>query len=180
VADAELDTSLIGLWVREDGDDVQYLHVGGEAEKALTPDADKVEPGLMRFLFTGHGKEAGRPILHNSVGARFFVTKLGNDRYINLAQPIEEGRPAEAVASFVFLKYKVERDELTVWFANMQGAVKAIEAGELTGTVTREGQNIKNLQLSDSSERLAAYVQSDAGKKLFTDDGGKMVFRRLR
>ena len=180
VADAELDAGLVGLWTRDDADDVQYLHIGGEADKALTPDAGKPEPGLMRFLFTGHGKDEGRPVLHGAVGARFYVTKLGAERFINLVQPIEEGRSTDPAGFFSFMKYKVERDELTIWFANMQTAAKAIEAGELTGTVTREGETIKNVQLTDSSERLAAYFQTEAGKKLFPDDGGKLVFRKLR
>jgi len=180
VADAELDAGLVGLWVREDRDDVQYLHIGGEAEKPLTPDAGKPEPGLMRFLFTGHGKDEGRPVLHASVGARFYVTKLGNERFINLVQPIEDSGLAVANGFYTFFKYQIERDELTVWFANLQAGAKAIEAGELNGTVTREGANIKNVQFTDSSERLAAYFQTEAGKKLFPDDGGKLAFRKLR
>jgi hypothetical protein len=180
VADAELDAGLVGLWTRDDADDVQYLHIGGEAEKPLTAGADKPESGLMRFLFTGHGKDAGRPVLHASFGARFYVTKLGNERFINLVQPIEEGRSSGPAGFYSFLKYKIERDQLTVWFANMQAAAKAIEAGELSGTVTREGENVKNVQLTDSSERLATYFQTEAGKKLFPDDGGKLAFRKLR
>lgn len=180
VADAELDSDLLGLWARDDHDDVQYLHIGGEAEKPLTPEAGKPEPGLMRFLFTAQGKEDGRPVLRPSVGARFYVTKLGNERFINLVQPIEEGRSSDPAGFYTFVKYKIDRDELTVWFSNLQAAAKAIEAGELTGTITREGANIKNVQLTDSSERLAAYLQTEAGKKLFPDDGGKLAFRKLR
>lgn len=180
VANAELDEGLVGLWTHEEGDDTQYLHIGGEAEKPLTAGAEKPEPGLMRFLFTAHSKEEGRPVLRPAVGARFYVTKLGNERFINLLQPIEEGRTPDPNGFYSFMKYKIERDELTVWFANMQAAAKLIEDGELTGTVTREGQNLRNVQLTDSSERLAAFFQTESGKKLFPDDGGKLVFRRLR
>ncbi|HEY2840959.1 MAG TPA: hypothetical protein VGJ26_17520 [Pirellulales bacterium] len=182
VADAELDTSLVGLWTRDDADDVQYLHIGGEAEKALTAGADKPEPGLMRFLFTGQGKEDGRAVLRGTVGGRFFVSKLGDERFMNLVQPIEEAHPAEPAGdrSFVFIKYKVQKDELTVWFLSMQEAVKAIERGDLTGSVTREGETVKNVQLTGETKDLATFFQSDAGKSLFPDNGGKMVFRRLR
>jgi|GEM_PF-7096845 len=180
LSEAEFEPNLCGVWIREDEDDVSYLHIGAEADKALAAGAEKPEPGLMRFQLASHAKQEGRPVLHGSIGGRFFITKLVNNRYANIVSPLELSYPTEPAGdrSYLLMRFQVNDVRLAIYFLNMQEAAKAIDRGDLAGTVTREGQQIKNVQLTSDSKRLAEFLPTEAGEKLFRGD--PLVYRRLR
>jgi len=180
--DAAQDEGLIGLWVQEEPNEVHYVHIGAEVEKAVRRGSETPEPGLMRLWFVTHRKEAGKSHVETPFPMRFFVSKLGADQYINSVLPFEDWRkpePQPGPTKYLFIKYKLEGDRLVVWFMDFQAAGAAIESGALGGSVTREGKNLKSVQLSDSTERLVAYLTNGGAGKLFPE-ANRNVYRRVR
>jgi hypothetical protein len=180
--DAAQDESLIGLWVQEEPNEVHYVHIGAEVEKAVRRESDAPEPGLMRLWFVTHRKENGKARIETPFAMRFFVSKLGDDHYVNGVLPLEDWRPQEgpsAPTKFLFMKYKLDGDRLSVWFMDFQATAAVIEAGGLGGTVTREGKELKSAELTASTEQLATFLKNGGAGKLFPE-ANKNVYRRAR
>ena len=180
--DAGQDVGLDGLWMHEEPNQVQYVHIGAEFDKPLGPGVETPEPGLMRLWFVTHRKENGKPRIETPFAMRFFVSKLGDDQYVNGVLPLEDWRLQEgppAPTKFLFMKYKLDGDRLSVWFMDFQATAAVIEAGGLGGTVTREGKELKSAELTASTEQLATFLKNGGAGKLFPEDG-KTVYDRVR
>ena len=142
LADAAQDLQLVGLWklVEEDGS-IRYLHIAAEGEKGVH--ADEAEPGLMCFWFVTHRKSDEKITIEKPASMRFFVSTAGNNHFLaNGILPVEDppGTPVAGPLRYLLMRYKVDRDQLTVWGINFDATAAAIEAGELGGTVRREGK----------------------------------------
>jgi hypothetical protein len=190
VKEAKLDERLIGVWtsVRTENDrggaGTVYLHIGAEEKTPISRVRDKPEPGLMRFVCVDHGFDKRRSVLGTPASCRFFVSKINDEDYANLlgpTEPKESGEPPEKPYYF-FMKYKVEGDQLTLWAPDPELLEKAVKNGDLAGTVVRKGRlKLEEVELTATSEQLTAFLKTEAGKKVFADQGeeGKLVFHRL-
>jgi len=181
LATAQQDAQLYGVWRADEEDCVRYLHVGAEVDKAASPDAAEPEPGLMRFWFVTHRKGEGRFAIERPLSMRFFVSHARENHFANAMLPFEEGQDdkVRGPRKYYFIRYKVEGDQLLVWGINFQATAAAIENGELGGTVTRDKDELKSVQLTDSSEHLAVYLSGGGADMLFPDKG-KATFQRVR
>ena len=178
LADAAQDLQLVGLWkrVEEDGS-IRYLHIAAEGEKGVH--ADEAEPGLMCFWFVTHRKSDEKITIEKPASMRFFVSTAGNNHFANGILPVEDppGTPVAGPLRYLLMRYKVDRDQLTVWGINFDATAAAIEAGELWGTVRREGKDLKEVQITDPAS-TCANISGPAVDRLFPDKG-KSVFRRV-
>ncbi len=108
LADAKQEVSLCGVWLREDGDTVGYLHIAGEGQKPLAQDADQPEPGLMRAWLITHKKDDnGTWRIEPSASFRFFVSELGNDKYLNIILPFENLAPRRTASRDQICDYEI-------------------------------------------------------------------------
>jgi len=135
----------------------------------------------MRFWFVTHRKEERKTGVERPFTMRFFVSKVGDDRYANALLPFENADPPNRFAptKYLFFKYKLDGDQLTVCGIDFQAAAKTIENGDLGGTVTRDGTDLKSAVITDSSEHLRVFLSGGGADKLFPDKG-KVTFRRVR
>ena len=86
------------------------------------------------------------------------------------------------ISNYFFFRYEINRDQdpkkdtLVTWDASEDVAKEAIKSGAIKGTV---GAGFGNPIFKDSSENLAAFFQSELGKKLFSS-GKRQVLNRLK
>lgn len=186
IEDAERDERLVGVWVAEPtskDEGVAYLHIGAEGDRPISPGRKQPERALMSFVWVAHDKEFGRTVVTPITG-RFFISKIGDDRYANLLVDWRGPERAPAELGYKFMAYKVDGDQLTTWFAEDEPFVKAVKGGALAGKVVQKGDRFKfdAAELTATSDELAAFLKTDAGKKAFERDrdDGKMSFQRLR
>ena len=156
LAGARQDASLNGAWVAEDAEAARYLHIGAELEKAADPDAPEPEAGLMRFWLVTHRKDDGRVGVEKPFSMRFFVSQVGEDRYANALLPFENTDAAKQKepTRYLFFKYKVDGDQLILSGINWQATAEAIARHELDGSVTREGPDLKSVNITATSDQL--------------------------
>ncbi|MBI3409023.1 MAG: hypothetical protein HY040_11805 [Planctomycetes bacterium] len=120
----------------------------------------------------------------------FFVTKIGNEHYLNLFDPKHclEGSKwdGEKPSPFLLVKYVVADDRLTVWTMDLDATAKAVEDGKLKGTVQRKKADkagkkttVSGVRLTVTSENLAAFLNKGGGKSLFTENS-KVTYIRVK
>jgi hypothetical protein len=179
LADATQDNSLSGVWSVQDEESLRYLHIGAETDKGVS--SDEAEPGLMRLWFLTHRKGDNGVGLEKPFSMRFFVSRVGDQRFANGILPFEDtpGIPSAEPVKYYLMRYKVDGDRLTLSGINFEAVAVAIESGELGGTVKREGKELKSVHLTDSSEHLREYLSGAGADKLFPEKG-QTVFRRVR
>jgi hypothetical protein len=167
---ASPDAAVYGLWsVVHDNGDVQYLHVG-----AASQDEAAEQPKLMRFCLLTHKadtKEVSQPFAE-----RFFASRLGDSSYANVIIESENG---QSKTKYWFFKYAVESDRLSVWAMNWEETARVIEAGQLKGTVERDGKSrLTKVNIADTTENLQRFLRGDGGRIVFADSG-RTVYSRV-
>ncbi len=176
ISEAQQDAALHGVWtLTDERGNVQYLHIGAEAEMPLGSTAAEPEAGLMRFWLVTLEANTGR--VAKPFGMRFFATQIGDDSYANAVMPFEN-QPQTADTTYWFIKYEVDGDDLKLWGINQDAVAGAIDVGQLQGTVEREDGRVQKVLLTDSSERIAAYLRDGGDAALFPDRPG--VYHRVR
>ncbi len=163
---AEQDPQLHGLWVADQSEgETLYVHIGAEPIKGLTGGAAP-EPGLMRLWAISHSsenKQVGSPD-----GMRFFVARVGDDQYVNLALPLDE-KDTTTPRSWWFNKYRVDGATLTTWNMDFEAVGKLIEAKKVSGTVERDSEGkLKKALITAPSDEVEAFVK-EHNSVLFPD-----------
>jgi hypothetical protein len=183
-AASQMDQRLFGLWQRRDPDGaVEYLHIGGEYRMPLSANRAQPEPGLMQYTSVRH--EPNNRQAEPPSGARFFVSRIGDEDFGNWVFPQEEkdrGKPVH----FAFYKYRVTPDTLEVWDMDRDATAAAIEAGKLQGVVRRKARvnptdavEYDELRITDASEKIAKFLAEGGAKSCFPESG-KATYQRVK
>lgn len=96
---------------------------------------------------------------------RVFATQSDDANYMNLV---------DAEKNFFFVKFKKEKDSITVWFPSKGALTKAIEGNEIKGEVGKDG----DILITASSNEFREYFKSNQNQMLF-DLENPRVFKRL-
>lgn len=180
---AQQDPDLLGLWsnTNQEGD-INYVVVGGEESEPLVPARGEPEAGLMRYWGTTYSARSHK--VEKPEGARFFCTRIGDDRYMNWVTVPNAQNPKPP--SFFFLKYKVDGKQLTLWVQDQEATAQAVESGKLKGEVKRRKEKnaqgvyeIENIRLTDSSVNISAFIASGGAKNWFPDKH-QTIYTRLQ
>jgi hypothetical protein len=148
---------------------VQYLHVGAATQEEA---AERLK--LMQFCLLTH--KADTKELSQPLAERFFVSRLGDSSYANVIIESENG---QSKTKYWFFKYAVESDRLSVWAMNWEETARVIEAGQLKGTVERDGKSrLTKVNIADTTENLQRFLRGDGGRIVFSDIG-KTVYSRV-
>jgi hypothetical protein len=138
---AVLDKALLGSWTSTDRKEPIDVEISLKAK------------GVMRLVLTGGEKE--EPLEFQG-----HVTQLGALRLLNL-QGVEDGKVQGA---FVFVRYAVRADgTLETWLLQDKVVSEAVQKGTLKGRPGSYGGTV----LSDTSEKIVAFVQSQRPEALF-------------
>jgi hypothetical protein len=106
--------------------------------------------------------------------SRMLPAKIGDRSYLSYAE-MKPGRPA---ATFEFLRYDFDwRGRLRMWPAEEQPFIDAVRTGKLRGTVTGKGSSA-SVVLTDTSERIAAFVAATGDAKLFRSE--PLMLKKVR
>jgi len=191
-ATSMIDPSLEGVFVaRQDkkDEDLSVVHFHYRREKSATGSATHTTPWL-EILNIEHDKEGGL----RGAAYRALTVRLGGHEYMSIVEVGSVSANGNSPASlpggvkakstvYQLLRYEVGvLGELRVWFADTTALQRAIEAGKLQGQVTHHNPvagtfNTDSVQITDSTEHLAAFVAGSDPRVLF---GGKpTVFYRL-
>lgn len=107
---------------------------------------------------------------------QMLTTHIGGQDYMSF-QAIDKDKGSKAKAPYCFARYEFSwNGTLRVWLINPDAAAQAIQSGKLHGTV-KVRKYSKDIAITDSTERLAAFVKASDPAKLF--EGKPMVFYRL-
>ena len=174
-ATAQQDARLHGLWVADDAEgEKQFLHIGAEPDKGLTSNGAP-EAGLMRYWLISHTTENGR--LANPYGMRFFVSRVGDVDYANMAVPVDD-KDTGAPRGWWFIKYQVDNAVLTAWGMDFEAVGKLIEAGKVRGTVERDSDGkLTRALITAPSDQVENFVKENSG--LLFPDGNKTTFHKV-
>ncbi len=103
------------------------------------------------------------------------ATRLGGRDYFSFIEPRENGK--KKALPYSFARYEVNwRGDLRVWIASDTAFAAAVKAGQLHGKVI-PGKFGVTVQLTDPTERLAAFISAADPKTLF--GGDPLVLRRV-
>jgi hypothetical protein len=168
---ASPDATVYGLWsIVHDNGDVQYLHVGA----ATGSDDAAAQPKLMQFCLLTH--KADTKELSQPFAPRFFTARLDDASYANV---ISEPENNQGKRTYWFFKYAVDGDRLSVWGLNWEETARVIEAGQLKGTVERDGKSrLTKVYITDTTENLQRFLRGGGDRTLFSESG-KMVYSRV-
>ena len=109
-------------------------------------------------------------------GYEVLATEIAGRKYLSF-RPVPYVGSQKRPIWYGFARYEVNwRGDLRIWLARESAFVAAVEAGKLSGRVTR-GQYFPSAELTDTTEHLAAFVAAGNPQDLF--DGEPMVLRRI-
>jgi len=104
---------------------------------------------------------------------RVLTTHIGTLDYMSIQDMDKNGDKTV----YNLARYEISLgDTLRIWFLNADAAADAIHAGKLHGTV-KKGKYTTDVTITDSTERLAAFVKAGDTAKLF--EGKPMTLYRL-
>ena len=168
-ANSTVDQRLEGIYVarRENKDDdlssmhFHYRGVKANGRVLATPWLD--------VLDVEHERAGGM----KASAYRVLTTHIGEQDYMSF-QDLNKGKDK---APYHFARYEFSwTGTLRIWLINSDAVADAIKAGKLRGTVkTRKYTN--DINITDSTERLAAFVKASDSAKLF--EGKPMVLHRV-
>jgi hypothetical protein len=112
----------------------------------------------------------------------FFATKIGDDEYLQMFtlsgdHPSESDWKKVNVNNYIFAKYKIIDEPLTIWTIDYEAAANAVKGGKLKGTVEKPCL-LERIVLKESSEGLRRFLQIGGNKSLFPDRM-KMTLERV-
>ena len=147
--DNQIDTNIFGTWLWNEEEKTEYIHVGMDENTGLLKVVMVImhESGESSLLeFTGH------------------TSKVAEDDYLNLrlVQPKEEH-----IDDYIFFKYNVTQDRLSMGIMNSDMVIESIKSGTLKGWVSKKGF-FTNVYLNESGEKLQRYIATH-GKELFLE-----------
>ena len=177
---ATFDERLLGEWRGADGDGHFELYFIGKIEGAV----GKAPTGLFGVHSVRVNTKA-KAVASSESPLYGFSSKIGSSDFLNLVelkktndQPLAwESKEAK---KYLPMKYAVEPNRLTVWNLDLEATAKEVEGGKLAGKVNR-GMNkmIQSVFLTDSTEKLRAYLEKGGNKTIFNDKN-KLVLERVK
>ena len=115
----------------------------------------------------------------------FFPAKIGDDHYLQWitfegsSKPIKNWDPTKP--SYLFIKYQVTDNYLTLISLDPKIAKRAVEDGVVQGIVKEiKGYSGHTITFTESTEGLRRFFATDRGKALFPDDKTKMRLERMK
>jgi len=170
-----IDTRLEGIYGQnreKSSDELEGWHFHYRGAKAAANGQPRVTP-FLEVLHVVHAKEGGlRGDAYHAL-----TTHLGGHDYISFAGIGPGGGKGQA-SSYGFARYEVSwSGDLRVWLVSADALARAIKAGKLHGTVKHHEWLSDDVYLTDSTERLAAFVAASDPAVLFS--GKPLVFHRL-
>ena len=176
---SKLDLRLVGAWRDVDKESARaregFLFIGRAAYA-------KCPPGLMTVLLVGHNKDK---TVHVKRLMDFFPTRLGQENYANCFQgysvPGSDVGPRwdrSRVGNYVFMKYAVQGDRLTVWKMSAAAAEATVSKRQLAGLIEERGLlKWKTILLTDD-RALSRFLMGHGGRVLFPD-AERMCYTRI-
>lgn len=173
-ATSRLDLRLEGVYAQPNENksgNAGYWHFHFREAKEGAGKARRAAPWL-EILAIGHEGEKGFSTSRRGA----LVTHLGDRDYLSFIEVNADGA-ARKDARYGLARYEVNwRGDLRVWLLDNEAIAAAIKSGKLRGKV-KIGEWTKDVHITDSTERLAAFVASSDPAKLF--DGKPLVLKRL-
>jgi hypothetical protein len=164
---AKVDEELLGTWQNTNPDPQAYCEAV-TVEKLSLPG---YPPGAMKLTLKPRNPSSGSLIFV------CFSTELKGNRFVYYCcgplLPWDKLR-AEGYAIY---KYKISGERLTLWGERGVALAQAVEAGKLKGKWAG-GQYYSYIQLTDTTERLAAFLSSDEGDAVFGYQEG--ILKRVK
>ena len=152
VENATPDSRLAGVWYGKSGADEIFLHfVPGTAAQMEIVEVDHEKKG------------AAHTLLYTAL-----PSTLGAERYLS----VREGKDKP----YYLIHYKVADRTLKIWLMSETLLAKAVKAGKLKGAVSEKKQSDgtlnRDITITDTTERLAAFVKKSDPEKLFDQKFG--------
>lgn len=154
---AAADPRLEGVWAMTKDGETAYVHIHRRNEKGhslvSTSGGEWTDITLV-----SHEKTSGIEVAHFTM----FPTRLGRSAFMNL-RGIEDGKVSK---TYTLARYEVTwLGKLKIWLMSESLAADAVRSGKLRGKVKRG----TDVEITDTTERLAAFVASADHAKLFPD-----------
>jgi hypothetical protein len=173
-ATSTIDTRLEGLYVQhreKKGDDLAGWHFHYRGVKAESNGRARTTPWL-EVLDIEHRSDGGL----KGEAYRILTTHLGGQDYLSFTE-IGSGADKDKASLYSFARYEFGwGGDLRVWLVNSGVLAQAVKSGKLHGTV-KSHQSGEDVLLTDSTERLAAFVAASDPATLFS--GKPLVLYRL-
>ena len=157
---AVADVRLAGVWYGKSGEDTIFLHfVAGKGAAMDVVEVDHTKGGDAHTnLYT------------------MFPTLIGNTRYMNVREKKGTSK------NYYLARYQIApTGALSIWLISEKAVSKAINNDKLAGeiTVKDSGANAaeRDVTISSSTEKLAAFVKKSDPEILFTEKFG--TFKKL-
>jgi hypothetical protein len=169
-----IDERLIGVWKVADKDKVTYVIIGRPSDFKGRPD------GLMVVHSTSFNANNELDWIETPIC--FFPVKLGETCYWQCIEPSDSKRMTQWEAAgkrlYCFFKYQVSADRLTLWMMDRDAAKKAVQDGDLKGTV-QENKSVTSpkVTLTEPSEGLREHF---ARSKALFPDTLKVALERVK
>ncbi len=167
---AEPDKDLIGTWLRAEDAGTRVLMIG--RHELLSGEAEQPIPsGLMSYQRALLGKD-GR--LVRDLSGVFFVSRIKGESYANAFDDsvVQEAKKQGSWAypadkAFYLVRYRVEKNTLTIFYPDGDRVKAAINKGAIKGTI--RGDDVE----MDGGAALADYLAKEGGKGLFPDESAE-------
>ncbi len=145
---AKLDQSVFGTWYWRDSSSTGFVHMGKD-EKT----------GLLQ-VYMVELKNDGDVDLSEFSG---HTSEVGQGKYFNLKGELSESEPE----GYIFVKYRIDRDEMSFSLPELDAVEKAIEEGKLAGEVAK-GQFLNDVHITDKPENIRKFFTET--KDLFQEE----------
>ncbi len=157
---AVVDQRLTGVWKTKIDDETVIAHFLEKSD------------GEMRIVAVAHKDGGGGGWTTYSM----FVSRLGDEWYMNVKFVGENGKPNEIEdPPYHLVRYRISEDgKLTIWTMAKPAVIAAIESG-LAGKV-KKGKWFNETLITAPTDELAAFVRSSDPQRLFANPLGP--FRR--
>jgi hypothetical protein len=177
---AKPDTRLIGVWRREakdwEGPECIFHFIGKSGHRGDPP-------GIMKIAGVGINQEGKI----NLDPMYFFTTSVGDSSYMNCFEGdvLDQSKfptwDKGNIKVYLLIKYKIERDKLTIWTACKRSAEAVIRKGQIKGTIQGGIWIIPPDVSLLGGENLSRFLADGGDKVLFPDDEEhKRIFSRVK
>lgn len=160
---SKIDERLAGVWrLRNDSGSVTYYHVGRVG--------GSLPASVMRVVGIQHRTGGVMEQFDNllifptAIGGKSFLNvSAGTDKQLELLE--KKGWTSETVTEYLFLRYQLTGDTLTVQWIDGEAKKRAIEAGRIKGQIAKDQDGNARAMFTDTSENVATFIAA-AGDEL--------------
>jgi hypothetical protein len=131
----EIDSLILGTWFWKDDNESGYIHIGVAEESHV-----------LRFVMVVFDKDGGLDTSQFSG----HTSSLGENTYLNLC-------PANDPGGYMFVKYSVNHETLSISLMDTDPVKKAITNGSLNGEVKKERWS-SSIHITEEKRKLQQFV----------------------